>query len=306
MQNPQAPEKQPLISFIITYHNEPVQMLRECIESILSLTLTDEEREIILVDDGSDVPPLNELFDCRDKIIYLRHRNSGLSSSRNAGIDISRGQYIQFVDADDMLIRAGYEHCLDIVRYKSPDIVLFNFTKEDTDVDTPYLFDGPMNGSEYMKHHNLRATAWGYVFLKNLLLDLRFTPNLLHEDEEFTPQLVLRADTLYHTDTFAYFYRERVDSIVHNNDARWKLKRLDDAEYVIKELNRLSDTLPSSERLALQRRVAQLTMDYIYNVIMLTRSEHQLEERLKRLQSHGLYPLPDRAYTAKYKYFRRL
>ena len=306
MQDTQTHQTSPLISFIITYHNEPVNMLRECLDSVLSLTLTEEEREIILVDDGSDVTPLNELFDCRDRIIYLRQKNSGLSTARNAGIEISRGQYLQFVDADDTLIKAGFEHCLDIVRYHNPDIVLFNFTKEDNEVDTPYLFDGPMSGSEYMKHHNLRATAWGYVFRKKLLLDLRFTPNLLHEDEEFTPQLVLRADTLYSTDTFAYFYRERAESIVHKSDARWKLKRLDDAEYVIKELNHLADTLPSSERQALQRRVAQLTMDYIYNIIMLTRSEHQLDERLKRLQAHGLYPLPEREYTAKYKYFRRM
>lgn len=306
MQNTQNHQAQPLISFVITYHNEPVSMLRECIDSILSLTLAEEEREIILIDDGSDVSPLNELFEYRDKMVYLRQRNQGLSTARNMGMEVCHGTFIQFVDADDCLIRAGYEHCLDIIRYKDPDMVVFNFTKEDTEVDTPYLFDGPMTGTEYMKHNNLRATAWGYAFAKKLLLDLRFTPNLLHEDEEFTPQLVLRADKLFSTDTFAYYYRERADSIVHNNSTRWKLKRLDDAEYVIQQLHHLADTLPSAERLALQRRVAQLTMDYIYNVIMLTRSGHQLDERLDRLQARGLYPLPERDYTAKYKYFRKM
>ena len=68
----------PLISFIITYYNLPVEMLRECIESILQLSIPSEEREIILIDDGSDMSPLNELIDYRDQMIYLRQYNQGL------------------------------------------------------------------------------------------------------------------------------------------------------------------------------------------------------------------------------------
>ena len=72
------------------------------------------------------------------------------------------------------------------------------------------------------------------------------------------------------------------------------------------QLDHLANTLASSERIALQRRVAQLTMDYIYNIIMLTHSEQQLEERLTRLQKCGMFPLPARDYTQKYKWFRKM
>ena len=306
MSTTQDNKAKPIVSFVITYYNIPVSMLRECIESILSLSLSDSEREIILIDDGSDISPLNEMMDFRDKVLYLRERNRGLSEARNIGIDLCHGEYIQFVDADDCLIRAGYEHCLDIVRYQHPDLVMFNLSREGTEIDTPYLFDGPMTGSEFMKHNNLRASACGYIFKKKMLIDLRFTPNLLHEDEEFTPQIVVRAETLYSTDTCAYYYRERPKSITHENNTRWKLRRLDDAEYIIIQLSRLSDSMPSAERVAMQRRVAQLTMDYIYNVIILTKSERMLEERLDRLHEEGLFPLPDRKYTSEYKYFRKM
>ena len=261
----------PLVSFIITYYNLPVDMLHECIGSIMQLPLQSEEREIILIDDGSDITPLNEIIDYRDEVIYLRQHNQGLSTARNVGVDISKGRYIQFIDADDCLIKGGYEHCLSILR-----------------------------------KDNLRASACGYVFSRKTLGELRFTPQLLHEDEEFTPQLILRADTIYSTDTCAYYYRVRENSIVHNDDAQWKIKRLDDAEYVIMQLDHLANTLASSERIALQRRVAQLTMDYIYNIIMLTRSEQQLESRLTRLQKCGMFPLPARDYTQKYKWFRKM
>ena len=47
-------------------------------------------------------------------------------------------------------------------------------------------------------------------------------------------------------------------------------------------------------------------MDYIYNVIVLTQNPHYLERQLELLQKEGLFPLPDRDYTQKYKWFRRM
>jgi hypothetical protein len=47
-------------------------------------------------------------------------------------------------------------------------------------------------------------------------------------------------------------------------------------------------------------------MDYLYNTITLTRSSEQLEARIEELRQYGLYPLPDRDYTKKYQWFRRM
>ena len=55
-------EAQPLVSFIIAYYDLPVQMLGACIDSILALSLPSEEREIIVIDDGSKVSPMNVLL----------------------------------------------------------------------------------------------------------------------------------------------------------------------------------------------------------------------------------------------------
>ena len=54
-------DQQPLVTFIITYYNQPVPMLCKCIDSILALSLRDFEREIIITDDGSEVSPMNHL-----------------------------------------------------------------------------------------------------------------------------------------------------------------------------------------------------------------------------------------------------
>lgn len=120
----------PLVSFIVTVYNLPIEFIKQCINSILALSLQAKDREIIIIDDGSRIPALEELAEIKDDIIYLRQHNQGPSMARNMGLKIATGKYIQFVDGDDYLIQAPYEHCLDIVRYHNPDIVLFNETKK--------------------------------------------------------------------------------------------------------------------------------------------------------------------------------
>lgn len=297
--------EKPLVSFILTYYNLPVKMLCECIDSILALTMQPCEREIIVVDDGSDSSPMNDLMKYGDDIIYIRQQNKGLSEARNTGIQSARGVYLQFVDGDDMLAKASYEHCLDIVRTNGPDMVVFDFTKSSVK-DKAIQDSAPQSGSEYMRHHNIRGTACGYLFKKTILGNLRFTPGIWHEDEEFTPQLLLRAERVSVTDAEAYLYRVRPNSIITDDHVSSKTKRLNDMEGIILRLNTMADRMPTDDKTALQRRVAQLTMDYLYNIIRQTGSRDYLERKIGELRSIGLFPLPDRHYTTKYTWFRRL
>lgn len=298
----------PLITFIVPCYNLPVKLIKECLDSIFALSLSDDDREIILVDDGSDISPLNELLNYRDKIIYIRQKNKGLSGARNTALALASGQYVQFVDGDDTLVTTAYEHCLDLVRYKDADIVLFNLTTKQRkdDIDAGLDFEGPVSGTEYMRHNNLRAGAWGYIFRRSMLGSLRFHQGILHEDEEFTPQLMLRAENVYETKSAAYYYRQRRGSITHEKGRRWTLKRLNDTVKVLSVLRDRADVMPYNDRTALQRRIDQLTMDYLYNVITLTHSSLYLERVVKRLHEKGLFPLSEKDYTRKYKYFRRL
>ena len=297
--------EKPLISFILPYYDLPAAMLCECIDSILALSLSASQREIIVIDDGSKISPMEELKKYGDHIIYIRQKNLGLSEARNTGIQMARGEYLQFVDSDDLLIQSPYEHCIDLARQKHPDIIVFDFTTTGSTVGT-YTDMQAMSGSEYMRHHNIKGTACGYLFQRTTLSDLRFTPGIFNEDEEFTPLLLLRADTICVTNAQAYYYRQRENSIITNPDIRHKLKKLADTRAIISRLNIQADRLPTDERTALQRRVAQLTMDYLYHVIRQTHSRHYLDRKIESLRREGLFPLPDRHYTQKYTWFRRL
>lgn len=298
-----------LISFIIPCYNVETRLIRECINSITALALSKSEREIILVDDGSDVAPIDELADLRDSIVYVRQSNKGLPGARNTGLRIATGRYVQFIDADDMLVQYSYEHCLDIVRYKNPDIVMFESTsrlvEKGSSVSTEW--PQPVSGRQYMRDNNLRASAWGYIFRRDIMGSLRFDESLhSHEDEDFTPRLVLQAERLFSTTAKAYFYRQREGSITHNGDSAHIDRRLANTETVICRLRDLTTTLPDEDKPAMSRRVAQLTMDYLYNIIRLKHDAALLESTVERLKDKGLFPLPDKDYTRKYTCFRAL
>ena len=88
------------------------QYLCKCVDSLLNQDLSEEEYEIILVDDGS---PDRCGAICEDYAInhpnvkVIHRKNGGLSSARNSGIEVARGQYVQFVDSDDYINTEMYE-----------------------------------------------------------------------------------------------------------------------------------------------------------------------------------------------------
>ena len=298
---------QPLISFIVTCYNLPTTLLKECLDSILALSLSREEREIILVDDGSDENPMNDLMPYGSNIIYLRKANGGVSTARNMGLAMATGKYIQFVDGDDIILRSPYEHCIDIARFSTVDMVMFDFTANPQKPLTSFDEDAPKSGTELMRTENIHGSACLYLFRQAIRGNLLFTPDISYgEDEEFTARLILRAEKVQKTKSTAYYYRPNTTSVTHQSDTQSIVKRLQDAHLVICRLNSMLDHLPYNDRLAMQRRIAQLTMDYLYNTIRLTRSRRYLDKKIEELRKIGLFPLPDRNYTKKYTWFRRL
>ncbi|MDR2708410.1 MAG: glycosyltransferase, partial [Elusimicrobiota bacterium] len=100
----------PKISVIVPVYNTPCEDLKKCIESIINQTL--KEIEIILVNDGStngNLEILKEYARKDKRIVLIDQQNQGVSASRNAGINIAKGQYIGFVDSDDWIEDNYYE-----------------------------------------------------------------------------------------------------------------------------------------------------------------------------------------------------
>lgn len=304
---------QPLVSFIVPVYNLPVALVEECLLSIMSLSLTDEEREVIVVDDGSAERYDDKLGDLIGHISYFRTENQGLGPARNFGVTKATGKYIQFVDGDDALIPVVYDKIIRTIEEQKADVLMFGMklgnempvVKFTNEYSQSKCFSQKTTGADFMLNNNLRGAACGYIFRRDILGSLSFN-NIICEDEEFTPQLVLKANTFIKTDLPAYFYRQREGSIINNTDNSRQQKRFNDVVGVIVRLKELSETMEDMKHEALSRRVAQLTMDYIYNQWRYRRSLKQLKLSLQQLREKGLYPLSSEYYTFKYTVFRLL
>lgn len=120
----------PFLSIIIPVYNKG-QYLNKCIQSIVNQSLTDWE--IILVDDGSTDSSSSicdqwSVQDARIKVIH--QKNAGVSTARNEGMKLARGEYMQFTDADDWWDVDAFQTLhQEIKYYNTPDLLIFGFTK---------------------------------------------------------------------------------------------------------------------------------------------------------------------------------
>ena len=298
-------EKKPLISFIITTYNLPAHYLLRCIDSVFSSSLNKDEFEIVLVDDGSKSKILPELEQYQNTIRYIYQDNKGAAGARNTGIEHAKGEYLQFIDGDDYLLTKPYNHCIEILKQEKPQLLLFKYTKN-KDYEGSYERSKSITGTDYMLHNNLQLSVDTSIFKRSILGDLRFSCGRLNEDEEFMPLLLLRAKHFIAIDANAYFYDTRQESCSNNIDITVLKKRLEDTKNILLQFNKLLPSLSNTEQLALERRTAQLTMDYIYNTIIYLNDYKIFTNTLQELKKYHLFPLKNRYYTTKYYLFRAL
>ena len=113
-----------LLSVIIPAYNTKDD-IEECLNSIISQTYTNIE--IIIVDDGSTdgTTEICQKYQALDsRIIFYRQENAGVLSARMKGIEISKGEYVTFVDADDYMELNYIETLYDTLSKKNVIIVL--------------------------------------------------------------------------------------------------------------------------------------------------------------------------------------
>lgn len=211
------------------YKVEPY--IEKCINSILKQTL--KNFEIILVDDGSP-DKSGEICDRYAKIdnrIRVIHKeNGGLSSARNEGLKHCIGEYVTFIDSDDYLCYdKAYEEMYELSKKEGSDIVSGNciwyYSDNDNcpmDRNMEIFKNSPMIAEEFflasLKSGRTYAPVWLNIYRRSLLIEnnITFKEGIYHEDEEFTPRIILKANLIsIYTKEF-YVYVQRENSITNN------------------------------------------------------------------------------------------
>lgn len=218
-----------MISVIVPVYNVELY-LKECIESILTQTYTD--LEIILVNDGSTDNSIKicEDYASKDKRIKVINKvNGGLSDARNVGLKIATGEYISFIDSDDYIInKDAYENMYKIAKENNSSLVagnaLWYYSDNDNFVvhtEEQQFSNNRMTGEEFfiksLKTKRLIAPVCFNLYKRELLIEnkLVFKTGIHHEDEEFTPRVLLKCKCISNYNEPFYVYRQRKGSITN-------------------------------------------------------------------------------------------
>ena len=214
------------LSVVIPVYNTE-KYLRECVDSILAQTYKDHE--IILVDDGStdNSPGICAAYAEKYPFVTLiRQENKGASAARNTGISSAVGEYIHFVDSDDLLPDDGvYERISGLLDGSNQIIfsrrIRFRDGERELDAVQPeYDAKGRMQGDilNHLLSHKYGLTLTcpvNKIFKRTLLTEnsLYFREGLNHEEDEWLPRVISCADTAWFDDGFLYKVRLREGSL---------------------------------------------------------------------------------------------
>ncbi|HIT46138.1 MAG TPA: glycosyltransferase [Candidatus Aphodovivens excrementavium] len=211
------------ISIVIPAYNA-VESLPKTVKSLQQQTLTHDALEIILINDGSADDTLQvcqELATADPRITVIDKPNGGVGSARNAGIEAARGRYIAFLDSDDTLLPETLEAAVRFFdeHYDEIDLVsypmrLYNEQREWSHVREQILAETGVY--DLTKLQNAFALVTNVnVIVKNDDSLPRFREDLLvHEDELFFMNVLLRKQKVGFSKKGAYRYYQRPGSAV--------------------------------------------------------------------------------------------
>ena len=210
-----------LISVIVPiYKVEPY--LKQCVDSIINQTY--KNLEIILVDDGSPdgCPHICDEYAQQDNRVRVIHKiNGGLSSARNAGLDIATGEYIAFVDSDDWLESDMYRTLVDLLHKYDADVAECAHEKSGI-VENTYSDSNGISYNETIFDNyysiinnivieksmpDLRFEVWDKLFKRSVISEVRFKVGQIYEDMYFDREVLKRCRRLVYTSYIGYNYR---------------------------------------------------------------------------------------------------
>ena len=223
----------PLISVIIPVYKVEAY-LTACVESVLAQTY--QNFEIILVDDGSpdNCPQMCDEFAVRDSRIRVIHKpNGGLSSARNAGIDRAKGEYLAFLDSDDLWTPLFLERLYRAIGETGADLAVCLFRRfrgtppleQPEAAQTLLLTQREAFDCLFGVRNENMVVAPNKLYSADTFREIRYPVGKLHEDEAVIHEILGLTQKVAWVDEAHYLYRESSNSIT---TAKFSLKRLDE------------------------------------------------------------------------------
>lgn len=210
----------PKISIIVPVYKTE-KYIRKCLDSIQAQTFTDWE--CILVDDGSPDSSgqiCDEYSALDERFVTLHKPNGGVSDARNKGIETAKGDWMMFIDADDIIASDTLEKTLSEAKKGNLDIIQFSFTRDLSQLglqdnnETEVCFR-----EEYIAKNKMLCSVCGCLIKSSIIHDnhIRFDERMkLGEDQLFAYTCIANADRIRRIPNMLYFYYDNPGSATHN------------------------------------------------------------------------------------------
>lgn len=267
----------PLISVIIPIYKVE-NYLKPCVDSVLAQSY--KNLEVILVDDGSpdQCPNICDDYASIDKrIVVIHKKNGGLSDARNMGLTKATGDYVLFLDSDDLWTEnSAVSRLVDVIK-DNPDAELVFFQKfsfaDGTTPVTPSIYshlDCKLNGStkiemflSLQKRANYLTSAYTKMIRRSLLTDnnIQFEKGLLSEDFDWSIELYLKSSKVVFSDEIFYGYRVRSGSITKSVG----IKHIKDLLWVVEKWN---NKLPSLNIDKIEKNIYYDFLCYVLSILI--------------------------------------
>lgn len=201
--------------------------LIQCVESILCQTYTN--LEVILIDDGSpdNCPDICDRYSEKDsRVIVIHKENGGISSARNAGLDIATGDIIAFIDSDDWIELDMFERMVDLKIQTGADIVCCDWVRTDgineyerTNLNKQYgdILTGESIAKEILLG-KIGSYVWNSLYDRECWENIRFPVGRVFEDIAVTFLAFERAQKVAFLDAPLYNYRINNNGITQSHN----------------------------------------------------------------------------------------
>ena len=287
----------PLISLIIPCYN--VQNYVQAALQSVADSLSPEHRgqvEWLIVDDGAtdQTPDIIARFAAQvlqpQQIPHriIRQSNAGLSAARNTGLAHAQGEYVLFLDSDDIFVQAALDKILAVLAHQQPDIIEFDaqmfVQPSDLSPQNPTLYGQYFRDTAGKDHQSSLQRAfeenrwyvWSRCYRRSLLERHPFIVGKLFEDMMFTPYVYLDAHTVYRLPEVLLGYRQNAGSITANVNMR----HINDLYFALETAFQQAAALPQhAPCLAiLQRKTWRLIVAYCVKLFLKTRDVQYLRQ----------------------------
>lgn len=218
----------PLISFIIPYYNAENTII-QTLHSIYNSGLESASFEVIIIDDCSTIPAADAIRSIsEDNLQIIRHNcNKRQGAARNTGIRNAKGDYIAFVDSDDLVL-PGITHAISIAASAQPDIVACQYIKHYDKVDKSVCGfnncnDLVVSGKTFCEQYlntSVHFCICPYIFNNSFLKELYFpfTESVFMEDGDWIARHLFYAKKVYISGAIIYEYLYWENSTVHSRE----------------------------------------------------------------------------------------